>query len=362
MIKILHVISDKNIGGAGRLLLNLLTEADRKQFEFLVVLPAKSRLVPKISALGVKVVESDLSLWSLFTIIKAHKPHVVHTHACAKARVAARMFGAKTVNTRHCASDKHIRVPIYKKAIIRLFDTLFTGATIATAHYVKSVLANEGVPPRKIRVIINGSLPLTKFPEQKRIEIRQDLGYTKEDFLVGMVARLEFGKGHETMIEAAKICERNAPQIKFIVVGDGSKETELKKMASGINNIKFLGFTDDVEKIMNLIDVNLNCSFISETSSLSLSEGMSVGAIPIVSDCGGNRFMAENCGFVFPKNNSEALARLLISISKDTSLQETLKKSATKRYYTLFTAKRMARENEEIYLNTLDYANKNLSK
>ena len=142
MIKILHVISDKNIGGAGRLLLNLLTEADRKQFEFLVVLPAKSRLVPKISALDVKVVESDLSLWSLFTIIKAHKPHVVHTHACAKARVAARMFGAKTVNTRHCASDEHIRVPIYKKAIIRLFDTLFTGATIATAHYVKSVLAN----------------------------------------------------------------------------------------------------------------------------------------------------------------------------------------------------------------------------
>ena len=167
---------------------------------------------------------------------------------------------------------------------------------------------------------------------------------------MGMVARLEHGKGHETLIEAAKICERKSPQIKFIVAGDGSKEIELHEMAKGLNNLKFLGFTDNVEKIINAIDVNLNCSFVSETSSLSLSEGMSVGAIPVVSNCGGNRFMAQNCGLVFPKNDGKSLANHLISLSKSPTLQEKLKTSAQERYSTLLTAQRMAKETEKIYL------------
>ena len=51
MIKILHVISDQNIGGAGRLLLNLLACGDRERFCFAVVVPVGSRLVPKLKAL-----------------------------------------------------------------------------------------------------------------------------------------------------------------------------------------------------------------------------------------------------------------------------------------------------------------------
>ena len=147
------------------------------------------------------------------------------------------------------------------------------------------------------------------------------------------------------------MCEKAAPQIKFLIAGAGSKEKELLEMANGVRNLKFLGFLPDVTEIMNAIDVNLNCSFISETSSLSLSEGMSVGAIPVVSDCGGNRFMAENCGLVFPKRNAQALAQALISLSKDTQLKQRLKGSATERYSTLFTAKRMTMETEKIYLN-----------
>ena len=352
-MRILHVISDKNIGGAGQLLLNLISEADKELCEFSVILPLGSLLTPKIKKLGVRTIESSLGFFELCRIIRNEKPQIIHTHAAATARVAAKLCGCKTVNTRHCANEASDRIPPYKRAATKLFDLLFTDATIATAHYVKSVLTCEGIPERKICVIINGSRPITLLSEQKKLEIRRRMGYSEDDFLVGIIARLERGKGQETLIEAAKICQKSSPQIKFLIVGSGSAEPQLKTQAKGLSNLRFLGFLSDVTEIMNVIDANVNCSYISETSSLSLSEGMSVGAIPVVSDCGGNRFMAEGCGVVFPKKDAKKLAAEINFLYENESVFKKLKKAASQRFSRYFTAKRMARETEKLYLKLL---------
>ena len=46
MIKVLNVLSDSNIGGAGRLLVNYLRNFDRTKFDVAVVLPKNSDLKP----------------------------------------------------------------------------------------------------------------------------------------------------------------------------------------------------------------------------------------------------------------------------------------------------------------------------
>lgn len=353
MIKILHVISDKNIGGAGRLLLNLLAESNRKKFEISVVLPLRSLLSPRISKLGIKAIESDLSMRDLLKIIREKKPDIVHTHAAAKARIAARLCGIYTVNTRHCAEDYKKTSPLYKRIIVRAFDALFTDSTIATADYVKKVLTAEGIPPQKSVVIINGSQPLKEFSDIEKADVRRRLGCTENDFIAGMIARMELGKGQEYFIKAAEICKKKHINVKFFLVGDGSMANELKAMASGLENVKFLGFLSDVTEIMNILDANVNCSYVSETSSLSLSEGMSVGAVPIVSYCGGNSFMAENCGIVFPKKDSEALAEALIFLSNNPEKGKILSNKAKQRFHNIFTAEKMARETENLYLRLL---------
>ena len=56
-----------------------------------------------------------------------------------------------------------------------------------------------------------------------------------------------------------------------------------------------------VSEALGAMDVQVNASTISETSSLSLLEGMSIGLPAIASDCGGNPsliFPGEN-GFLF---------------------------------------------------------------
>lgn len=354
MIKILHVISDTNFGGAGRLLLNLIAESDRKNFDISVAVPQGSALKPRIETLGVKVFEVSLNLGELRRLIKAQKPQIVHTHAAAKARVAAKLCGVPvTLNTRHCADCRQTRFSIFRRIITSLFDAVFTSMTIATADYVKGVLEAEGIPQKKIAVIINGSLPLRRLPPDESAAVRARLGYAESDFLAGIVARAEHGKGQEYFIEAARICEKSHSEIKFLIVGDGSMRKELQNLAEGLSNIKFLGFLPDVTEIMNILDVNANCSYISETSSLSLSEGMSVGAIPIVSDCGGNPFMAKDCGFTLPQKDAAALADSLIYLFQNREKAEELKSAATKRFFDEFTSVRMAKETEKLYFELL---------
>ena len=56
MIKVIHVISDTNIGGAGTVLLTTLYNIDRSRFDVKVVLPEGSALIPRIDALGFETV------------------------------------------------------------------------------------------------------------------------------------------------------------------------------------------------------------------------------------------------------------------------------------------------------------------
>jgi glycosyltransferase involved in cell wall biosynthesis len=91
--------------------------------------------------------------------------------------------------------------------------------TIATADYVKEKLIENGRKKEKIRVIINGSVGLRKLTKAEKSEARKRLGYSDEDFLVGIIGRLEHGKGQEIFIEAARLCPSR--RIKFLVVGSG---------------------------------------------------------------------------------------------------------------------------------------------
>lgn len=354
MIKILHVISDKNIGGAGKLLLNLISQQNQKSFDIAVAVPSGSLLTNRLTALGTHVYESNLSFWSLVKIIRSEGPHIVHTHASAKARAAAKLCGvAITVNTKHCATDTAKRAGLCKRAINFVFDRFFTSHTIATAHYAKKRLMLDGIPERKISTVINGSLPQKAVSSKEKLILRKKYGYTAEDFLVGMVARIEQGKGHEYFIEAAKLCQSAAPQIKFIIVGDGTMMKKIKESAAELRNLIFTGFMQSVSDIMNILDANANCSYISETSSLSLSEGMSLGVIPVVSDCGGNSFMAKDCGIVVPKKDSKALADALVFLASNKETVQRLKSSAVMRFSSEFTAKAMTEKTERIYLNLL---------
>mgnify|MGYP000383949309 CR=1 FL=1 len=120
---------------------------------------------------------------------------------------------------------------------------------------------------------------------------RKKLGINKDNFTVGIFARLEKRKAHEVFLEAARICTQKAPDIRFLVVGDGTRRAELEEMYRSMGlaeRVRFCSFCPDIAPLMALCAANVNTSVPGEVSSLAITEGLSLGVPPVVSRCRGN--------------------------------------------------------------------------
>ena len=109
-MKVLHVISDTNIGGAGVLLHTLLRNFDRTRVQSAVALPQGSALQARISELDIPIYPlshtcdrlSPASIREICLIATAEGFEVIHANAALAARVAGRLSHVPVVHTRHC--------------------------------------------------------------------------------------------------------------------------------------------------------------------------------------------------------------------------------------------------------------------
>ena len=366
MIKIIHFITDTNIGGAGNLLVNQLKNMDMTDFDVTVVVPCGSRLIEKLENTDCRIVETKYNADRSFSfegtiedmkIIKKYRPDIVHSHASLSSRIAATLLGIHgRIHTRHCVFplSAAVKNPI-GKAICGLSNNILSTKMIAVADSAKENLLDMGCDEKKISVIINGSDPLRKLSEKEKSAMRKSLSFSDSDFVVGICARLEEYKGHKTFLRAAAICKRQYPDFKFLVIGDGSQKHELISFCQSLgltDDVCFVGFANDVAPYFNIMDVNVNCSYGTETSSLALSEGMSLGIPSVVSDFGGNTGMVRNCfnGFVFRQKNYEELAICLIRLYRNPELYKRLSRNTIERYRSEFTAKAMSEKMKSLYL------------
>lgn len=379
MYRLLHIITDTNIGGAGVLLLCQLKYFDRGRFDISVVLPRGSALRERAEALGYPVIESRHGADSSFElgaineymgIIKKYRPDIVHCHGALSARVAARLAGVPVrIHTRHCAYPPRaaLRRPPLRWLTGGLNNMLSSGI-VAVADAAADDLTALGTDPQKIRVIINGAEPLTSLSEEQRRKVRQSLGFEDDDLVVGMFARLEECKGHIYLLKAAEIMAGRGSRIKILLCGRGSLEQDLRQRVRDLGleeRVVFAGFCADISPYMNAVDVNVNCSVGTETSSLALSEGMSVGRPAVVSDYGGNGAMVEHgvSGLVVPRADPAALSDALLYLERDPARLREMGEAAKQRYRQRFTPQRMTRELEKFYLEQLAASeNKNKKK
>ena len=361
-MKIIEVSSDTNIGGAGRCLLVLLKEMDKTRFDVSVILPKNSLLKPKISELGIKIIEADIApdksldfsaIKAFMKIFKAENPDIVHTHASMSARIAAKLCGIKVVYTRHSVFPPS---KFISKGIGRLINgfvnNIFADKIIAVAEAAKDNLTMTGVSGKKIEVVLNGVYPLSE--EGDIVELKKRFGVLEGEKVISIVARLEDIKGHDYFIDAADMLLDRGIKAKFFIAGTGSYEEQLRKKVSALgreNDIVFTGFLTDVENLLRITDIQVNASYGTEATSLSLLEGMSLGIPSVVSDFGGNTGVIQDGqnGIVIPMKNSEKLAGALELLLSDSWLYEKISKGSKRIFSEKFTAEIMTEKTEKIY-------------
>lgn len=364
MIKVLNIISDSNIGGAGRCLLNFLKYFDRKKFAVMVVMPKNSLLKPEVEKLRIRVIEVDgiadksfdiKAINKINHIIESTNPDIIHTHGTVTGRICAKMCGKKIIYTRHSVFPVSERV---KKGIGRyankFLNEMLADEIIAVAEAAKENLTDGGISPKKIRVILNGVEPVEEKDEAVKAEVRAEFGIEPDDFVMGIMARLNKVKGHEYILKMAKRLKDEGRKIKVIIAGVGDEEERLKALAKELDiedTVKFAGFVKDVSRILSVMDLQLNASYGTEATSLALLEGMSLGIPAVVSDYGGNPgviFPGEN-GFLFKTGDVDDMVDKIKMIMDNKELYAAMKEKAKEIFNEKFTARIYARNIEEVY-------------
>lgn len=365
MIKVLNILSDSNIGGAGRLLVNYLHNFDRTKFDVAVVLPKDSDLKPCVEAEGYHVYETiggrDKSLdfgavKEMRRIIKEFGPDIVHTHSAFSGKLAAFLSGVPArFYTRHSAFPQPKKLTTFPgKQINGLINNTLATHIVAVAQAAKDNLTETGVSEKKITVIINGVEPMRKTSSEEQTELKKSLGIGENTFVCGISARLEDYKGHAYLLPTIKAVAEKHPDTVCLIIGGGTQESALKKQAEELGiteNLRFTGFVNDVAPYYNIMDLNLNCSIGTETSSLALSEGMSLSVPAIATTYGGNPYMITDGvnGFLVPERDSASMAEKICLLIEDKALLDTLSKGAREMYELKFTASAMTRQLEELY-------------
>ena len=121
------------------------------------------------------------------------------------------------------------------------------------------------------------------------------------------------------------------------------------------DRVIFTGFSDDVERWFNCFDLNVNCSVGTETSSLALSEGMSIGVPAVASSYGGNPYMVKHGenGFIYKMRDAEDLAARIAQIADDRDLYVTMSEAAYQRFATELNSAKMTAETLSFYRELL---------
>lgn len=374
MIRILNIISDTNIGGAGRVILNYLRYADRNKFETLVAIPRGSLLKPLLEEAEVTVYEVDgmadcsyasQDVKALQALIRRVKPDLVHTHGALSGRIAAKRCHVPVVYSRHSAFPVPAKLKYPPgRWVNKLLNEHYADHIIAVSPATRDNLTEGGISPKKITVVMNGVAPVSPISDGEKAALRRSLGLEPDVFTFGILARIEDYKGHLYLVYAAKLLkDRGYSNFRILVAGTGAFEEEVTRAVTemGVEDVvQMLGFRSDAAALLNILDVQLNASYGTEATSMALLEGMSLGLPTIASDYGGNPFVITSGqnGLLFPSKDSAALADAMAELMDHPEEVAIMREKALKTYQSRFTGEVFARNTEQIYENVLKGASK----
>ncbi|MBQ3646773.1 MAG: glycosyltransferase family 4 protein, partial [Synergistaceae bacterium] len=179
-----------------------------------------------------------------------------------------------------------------------------------------------GVSHEKMTIIHNAvNVKFYSRNEKIRNEIRksENLGDNKICFL-GM-GRFTDWKGFDVLLKGfAEFlkCQEHPQRFILWIAGDGEERENLENLAKELNinkHVKFLGFVDDVRKILWASDVYVHPSKEDEPFGLSLLQAMSAGLPVIASQSGGiPEMLNRSQGLLFPKSDVQKLSECMNEI------------------------------------------------
>lgn len=335
-MKILHIITGLNDGGAEAVLFRLI-KADRANHHKVVSLMDFGKYGPLFNEIGVQVTCLNMprgrltitGIRTLWSVLHNEKPDVVQTwmyHADLLGGTLARLAGVRRIfwgvrnSTPELAKSNRKTIAIAK--INALLSHWIPTAIICCAERARQVHRSLGYDHRKLMVIHNGyDLNFFKPDSKARMRLRADWHVGPAMPLIGMVGRFDQQKNHENLLCALARLKQAGTLFYCALVGLGldASNTELATWLEKYcikDEVILLGQRSDVPAIMNALDLHV-LSSAGEAFPNVLAEAMACGTPCVTTDVGDAALIVGDTGWVVPFKNSQALADAI----KDALLQ-----------------------------------------
>lgn len=334
-LRVLHVITGLNVGGAERMLHKLLVEHSKRNVRsFAVSLTDNGEVGRQIQRLGVKVqvlglrraLPNPVGIYRLAKVIRNLRPQVIQSwmyHADLAAGLAGRMIGDAPViwNIRNSNLDPESKrlTRLTARLCARLSGVL-PEKIICCSEASKREHVRLGYQEANMQVIPNGFDPAEFKPDdQSKAAIRRELNVEYGVPLIGLVARYDPQKDFLNFVRAAKLFLKLGHKATFIMVGEGvdSRNVELTRLIQQygiLHSVRLLGPRDDIARVTGALDIATSSSRCNEGFSNTVGEAMACAVPCVVTDVGDSRHIVGETGIVVPPEDSQALAKAWIKL------------------------------------------------
>lgn len=360
-MKVVEIVNTLEFGGTERMVVNLATSLQALGHQLSVVcLRTAGVLSVPLERAGVAVVPLNKPegpnlrvLRDLTSFLKRHDVDVVHTHnplVHHYGLLAGRLAGVPViVNTIHGIRNLGTRKG--PKEILFSYSCRWSERVVAVCPMAYRAFRAGGVIPHSKLITINNGIPLEAF---LRVEPRQ----SAENFVFGIVGRLEAVKDHRSLLEAFALVVQEQPECRLEVLGDGPERARLEQRARELgiaDKVLWRGFSDDVAGFLQGIDVAVMCS-ISEALPLSMLEAMAAARPVIGTTVGGMPDLIDNgdCGWLCPPSSPDQLAATMqLAVAASAAQRASMAALGRARATGEYSLARMTREYEGLFQQLL---------
>lgn len=341
-IRVLHIITKSNWGGAQRYVFDLAAGLPKDRFDTEVAVGGTGILVERLHNAGIPVTTisrlgrdvnmfQDIAvLFSLIGLFWKRRPHIVHLNSSkigALGALAARLTSVpQIVFTAHGWAFNEDRSLFSRFAIKAIYwiTMLLAHETIAVSEYMRGQVESWPGIRNRIIVIRNGIESATRMTAHDAREklaaynprLRDIYAKHPTAFWIGTVAELHPVKGYEHAVLALKELIQDAEirsktdKIIYVIIGDGDIREQLNRLIEelGLADTVFLtGHVDRAAQYMPAFNIFLLASLSEGLGYVLLEAGMS--SLPVVATTvGGIPEIVEDMKsgiLVQPKNPSE---------------------------------------------------------
>ena len=304
-----------------------------------------------------------LALRHLSEIFRKTKPDIVHTHsgkAGILGRIAAKRAGVPIIlHTIHGPSfgsfQNGFSNVVFRSA--EKYAARFTTHFISVANAMTEQYLAAGIGRREQYTRIFSGFPLEPFLNVTNdLTLRQKLGISPDDFVVGKIARLFELKGHDDLFAVAPELVQRCSQIKFLLVGDGKWRQRFEFRARTLGLEKHFIFTglippDEVPRYVGIMDALVHLSR-REGLPRALPQALAAGKPVIAYDCdGANEICLPNkTGLLIRPGDFSTLTESLLQLANDLELRRKLGNGGQEIVRKEFSAEAMVENIHALYM------------